>query len=112
DYERVKSSILEHGLFEPIELTPADAEEYPSTVADGYLRLAIADELGMERVPVRVVDHLRTYADQAIYALAKTQRKELTEGQRASAQCSERGGSGAAPLGTSPAWPRWSATDG
>jgi hypothetical protein len=83
DYERVKRSILEHGVVEPIELTPNDAEEYPSTVADGYLRLAIADELGIERVPVRVIDHLRSYADQAIYALAKTQRKELTEEQRA-----------------------------
>ncbi len=83
DYERVKASVMAQGIVDPIDLSPPDAQEYASRIVDGNLRHEIAVELGITHIPVRVVPNLRTFADQALHALAKTKRKELSESQRA-----------------------------
>ena len=50
EYEAVKQSIATHGIRDPIKILP----DY--TVVAGHVRLAIARELGIERVPVQVWD--------------------------------------------------------
>ncbi len=83
EYDRLKASILKHGILDPIDVSPPDASEFGDKIVDGAARHAIALETGIAQVPVRIVRHLRTFADQALYALAKTKRKDLTESQRA-----------------------------
>lgn len=49
-YEEVRRSIAENGIRDPIKCTTA------FTVISGHQRLKIAKELGMETVPVQIID--------------------------------------------------------
>jgi N6-adenosine-specific RNA methylase IME4 len=66
--------IRSRGIVEPLETTPA------GTVLNGRERLAAAKEVGLPRVPIRLVDP----ADEIEYIiLAALQRRHLTASQRA-----------------------------
>lgn len=74
DFAAFRADVGRRGLLVPLEIT-ASLE-----VLDGHLRLRAALELGLESVPVRIVEP----ADELEYmVLAALQRRQLDAGQRA-----------------------------
>jgi ParB-like chromosome segregation protein Spo0J len=73
-YQELRADIERRGPQVPLDVTGA------GTVLDGHLRLRAATDLGLERVPVRVL----APADEAEYLLlAALERRQLTPSQRA-----------------------------
>ena len=74
DFAAFRLDIGRRGLLVPLEITPS------LEILDGHLRLRAALELGLESVPVRIVEA----ADELEYmVLAALQRRQLDAGQRA-----------------------------
>jgi len=74
EYAALRASIRERGLRSPLEIDPS------GTVLDGHHRLRAALELGLEQVPVRVVDP----EDPVGYVIeAAIRRRQLSPSQRA-----------------------------
>jgi N6-adenosine-specific RNA methylase IME4/ParB-like chromosome segregation protein Spo0J len=74
EYEALRADVAERGLLVPLEITPA------GVVLDGQQRLRAARELGLERLPVRVV----APEDELGYMLrAALLRRHLSQSQRA-----------------------------
>lgn len=62
EYEALKHSIASEGVRDPLKVTP----DY--TVVAGHLRLEIARELGLEKVPIQIVDGDPEYLEYLLIA--------------------------------------------
>lgn len=77
ELDKLKESIRRYGIRVPLHILRN------GTVLDGHHRLQIAWELGIEHVPVQVLD-LPEERDQIVWMIrANLDRRQLTEGQRA-----------------------------
>jgi N6-adenosine-specific RNA methylase IME4 len=74
EFEALVADIAKRGVLDPIDINPAGA------VLDGHERLRAALELGLERLPVRIV---APSDERAHMLLAVLLRKHLNPGQRA-----------------------------
>src|SRR5690242_8990355 len=69
EFASFRADIQAHGILVPLEITP------DGVVLDGRQRLRAAAELGIEQVPVRVVE----VEDQPVYIIkAALERRQLT----------------------------------
>lgn len=81
-YERIKASIAEHGVLQPLTVAPRPDGE-GLWLLDGHDRADAARDLGIAEVPVIVRGDLDTRAKQICFMTESAQRKQFSHAQRA-----------------------------
>ncbi len=75
-YEAIKASIKQHGIWEPIVI------KTDGTILSGHLRYHVAQSLKLKSVPVRVAQAFETYRDEVTFIIrANTDRRQLTKAE-------------------------------
>lgn len=78
EYEGIKADIKKRGICEPI-VVKADG-----VIVSGHLRRAIAEQLGLKSVPVRIVPAFSSYREELEYIVrSNTERRHLSKQQLA-----------------------------